>query len=945
MQKKRLLLLFTIVLFDFHLIANNNEILKTDSIIERHNVSLNNQSLDLPEEIRSLDFKSAESALIKANQAADSLNESSKLIQGLILLGHLYFDNAYFENAEEIFNKILKDYQSELTKEQYADVKHTLGLNHIKFSNYDKAINLIQEALLYYEQQNNKEEIARALKDIGGIYYYLGNQNNALYNFQKALLLYREVNDSDGIARSYNNIGMIFRDKGNTTLALEYLNRSLEIKKTQNNLSGIANTLGNMGQVYVVANQYDKAIEIFNEVLNMWIELNYLHGVTETYNYLGDVYIKKEEYNKAIETLLKGQKISLQNNFRQRLILNYQLLSEAYFHVEQYKNAYTNLAQYNALKDSVFEALTNQKIEEYLTKYENVKAEKELVDQDKKIMNQRYQIILTLIVLVAVIIFLLTLIRQNRVIKRKSKKIQNINKELDIRVHKRTSELRVSQFSIDIAVDAIFWMNKEGKFIYVNNSACSMLDYTKENLIEMSIFDIVPEFSKDIWIEYWNQLKKKGSYVIQLYYKTRMGNEIPIEAAFNFREFEGSEFNFVYSRNITERKISEEKLKNAKENAERSDKLKSTFLANMSHEIRTPMNAIVGFINLLGDPDITQDQKNEIIDLAQTSSNDLLNILNDIIDISKIEADELTVNKSLNYINKIITELYKTYLKNSYYLQKENLQLKISLEPDSERIAIFTDYSRFKQVMSNLINNALKFTNSGEIILGYCKIIQGNRKLLKIFVKDTGIGIPEEKQNIIFNRFSQLSDDRKKTFKGTGLGLAISKKIVDLLGGQIGVNSKEGEGSEFYFTLPYQILDTAEESEEATALGMSSINWSKKTILIVEDTPSNYYLLENYLKPTKVKIFWAKSGKEAIDFFKQNHKFDIVLMDIQLPGINGYEATKLIKAHNKNVPVIAQTAYALSGEKEYSISEGCDDYISKPIKKEILFELLNKHLH
>jgi signal transduction histidine kinase len=471
-----------------------------------------------------------------------------------------------------------------------------------------------------------------------------------------------------------------------------------------------------------------------------------------------------------------------------------------------------------------------------------------------------------------------------------------------------------------------------------------MLGYTKGELLKMTIFDIVPEFSGDVWEEYWDHLKKKGSYLIQLFYKTRMGNEIPVEVAFNFMEFEGEELNFVFSRNITERKISDEKLKNAKEKAERSDKLKSAFLANMSHEIRTPMNAIIGFINLLGDRDITQEQKEEIIELAQSSSSDLLNILNDIIDISKIEADELVLNKTLNYVNNLLSETYKFYSNNIDLKSKENVKLSLDLEANSERIAIFTDKARFRQIMNNFINNAIKFTNSGEIVIGYNQITIGGRKLLRFFVKDTGDGIPDEKIDYIFDRFNRIDDSRKKTLIGTGLGLSISKKLVDILGGDIGVESKLGEGSEFYFTLPYQLLEKLNETNENEKSVKKIVNWADKRILIVEDTSSNYYLIENYLKPTHINIVWAKTGKEALDFFKRENNFDLILMDIQLPGINGYEATKLIKAHNTNIPVIAQTAYALSGEREYSISEGCDDYISKPIKKEILFDILKKYL-
>ena len=944
MRIKLIFWVLFIVLINQDLFADSFDKSSTDSILSNLDDYTIDYLLNITRETQIQDFDSAESILLAANYLADSLRETENQINALLLLGHLYFDNGYFENSEDIFNEILDKFSADLSDEQLSDIRHSLGLNHIRFNNYDKAINLFQEALLFYEKINNKAETARALKDIGTVYYYLGNENSALDHYQKALLIYKEINDSDGIARSYNNIGMIFKEKGNVALALEYLNRSLEIKRHQGNQYGIANTLGNIGDAYMAGNQHNKAVGYFEQALKLWIELDYLHGVTEVYNYLGEVYIKTGKYDRAIENLIKCQEISLENNFKQRLIVNYQLLSEAYYQRQDYKNAIQNLKQYNVLNDSLYESLTNQKIEEYLIRYQSIKAENELIEQDKKIMQQRYQIIATFIILLTVVVFLFFIIRQNRAIRRKSKKIQNINKELDKRVHQKTSELRISGFSIDIAVDAIIWMKRDGEIVYVNNAACLMLGYSKTELNKMSIFNLVAEFSEDVWQEYWTQLKNKKSYVIQLYYKTRMGSEIPVEVAFNFQDFEGEEFNFTYSRNITERKIAEEKLKNAKEKAENSDKLKSAFLANMSHEIRTPMNAISGFINLLGDPDINEEQKKEIIELAQSSSNDLLNIVNDIIDISKIEADELIINKSLNYVNRIVAEFHKFYLKDINLLHKENVKLRMEIEPNSDKIAIYTDLARFKQVMSNLLSNAIKFTEKGEIVIGYNMVSLGNRKLLRFFVKDTGIGISKQDQDAVFDRFNQLNDNRTKDYKGTGLGLAIAKKLVNLLGGNIGLISEEGEGSDFYFTLPYQLLETSDTPINIDTYKKEQDDWSYKSILVVEDTESNYYLIENYLKSTNIQISWAKSGREALGFFNEKKQFDLVLMDIQLPGINGYEVTKLVKSYNKNIPVIAQTAYALAGEKERSIKEGCDDYISKPIKKETLTELLRKYL-
>ena len=981
MRIRLILLVLFIVLVNHDLFADSFDKSNTDSTLS----SLNDYSINIARETQTQNFDSAESILLTANHLADSLINTRNLqivdnilkvvneskVQGLdsseiiflrnynfsesdltgqdnidtlIQLGQLYFSGGYFETSANLINELLQEYSDELSEIQVAKNKHILGLNNIMFSNYNLSINYFQQALAYYEKYNMKAEIAKALKDIGVVYYYLRNENLALDNYQKALLIYIEVNDSDGIARSYNNIGMIFKDKGNIPMALDYLNKSLEIKKNQKNQYGIGNTLGNIGDAYMANDEDDKAIEYFNRALSMWMDMEHLNGITEVFNYLGAVYIKKGMYDLAIKNLTMGQEISLNNNFKQYLIISYELLSEAYYKKEDYKNSVINYKKYSQLNDSFYSDITNQKIKEYLTNNEKLKAENELIVQDKKITQQRYQIIASFIILFIVITFLFIIIRQNRAIRRKSRKIQNINKELDKRVAQKTSELRISGFSIDIAVDAIIWMKRNGKIVYVNNAACLMLGYSKTELNKMSIFNLVAEFSEDVWQEYWTQLKKKKSYVIQLYYKTRMGSEIPVEVAFNFQDFEGEEFNFTYSRNITERKLAEEKLKNAKEKAEYSDKLKSAFLANMSHEIRTPMNAISGFINLLGDSDINEEQKKEIIELAQSSSNDLLNIVNDIIDISKIEANELIINKSLNYVNRIVAEFYKFYLKDINLLYKENVKLRMEIEPNSDKIAIYTDLARFRQVMSNLVSNAIKFTEKGEIVIGYNLVSLGNRKLLRFFVKDTGIGIPKQDQDAVFDRFNQLNDNRTKDYKSTGLGLSIAKKLVDLLGGNIGLVSEEGEGSDFYFTLPYQLLETSDTPINIDTYKKELDDWSHKSILVVEDTESNYYLIENYLKNTNIQLSWVKSGREALELFNEKKKFDLVLMDIQLPGMNGYEVSRLVKAYNKEMPVIAQTAYALAGEKERSIKEGCDDYISKPIKKEALIELLRNYL-
>ncbi|MEE4197710.1 MAG: tetratricopeptide repeat protein [Bacteroidales bacterium] len=948
---KRAILLCVLLLFPSGLLFGNqpdihNHFNFPDSILQQSEQAQIGYILDSAEKLINIDYTQSRELITLARQYADSLKDEWQLVKALFLQGKLNYANGDFYEAEEIFQYLLDQHKDLLDNHTLAEIKHALGLTYMRFNNYNKAINLIQEALFSYEQTEDRLNIATATKDIGVIYYYLGNENSALEQYQKALMLYRKIGNDQGIAQCLNNIGMIFRLKGNYALAIEYLEKSLEIKYYLENEPGIANGLGNIGHVYASAGDFEKAIDYYNQMLGKWLEMDNLNGISEAYNYLGEVYLRMEQPKKAIAVLRKGNQIASENKLKQRLIDNYELLTEAYEKDGNYKEALAFFKKYNLSKDSLYENLTNQRISEYIARYEKLRAENELIDQERKILKQRFQIIITLIILVALMVFLFILYRQNRTIRRKSKKIQKINQELDFRVQQKTSELRLARFSIDLAFDAIIWIHKDGKIIYVNQSACNMLFYSKKELEGMYIFDIVAEFTHEVWDDYWDQIKQKESLVIQLNYQTKKGSEIPVEVVFNFREFEGREYNFTFSRNIVERKVAEEKLKKAKEKAERSDQQKSAFLANMSHEIRTPMNAINGFLSLLTDSDLTQEQRQEITELARTSSNDLLHIINDIIDISKIEADELTIEKALYYVNGILQEIYDYYLKDLGYLHKKKVELKLQIDdPDSmNQLAVYTDRSRFKQIMHNLISNAIKFTDEGEIVFGYQRIASGGRKLLKFFVKDTGIGIPEESQEYIFNRYSKLDDQRKKVYKGTGLGLAISKKLVHMLGGKIGVQSEIDKGSEFYFTLPYKVLDSGEKKLFYTPAKSMNVDWKDKVILVVEDTPSNYLLLENYLKSTNVQIFWAKSGKEALEIFNETEHFDLVLMDIQLPGINGYEVTKLMKAHNKNIPVIAQTAHALSGEKELSLREGCDDYIAKPFKKDALIELLSKHL-
>lgn len=387
-------------------------------------------------------------------------------------------------------------------------------------------------------------------------------------------------------------------------------------------------------------------------------------------------------------------------------------------------------------------------------------------------------------------------------------------------------------------------------------------------------------------------------------------------------------------------KQSEKAQKIAKDKAEESDRLKSAFLMNLSHEIRTPLNGIMGFSQILQEREFPFEKQKEFLNIIHEKADQLLHILNDILDLSKIEAKQMNIRQEDFYLNDMFHELYDQHLMELEKKEKNAISLSYYCGLDREKSRLYSDHERFRQILSNLLSNAVKFTGEGSISFGYDITDQDT---LFFYVRDTGIGIPDQKREEIFEPFRQADDSTNRAYEGTGLGLSLAKGLVELLGGKMWMESEKGKGTSFYFTIQhskhkYQPAET-ERPEEGEAY-----MWPGQQIMIVEDDPVSLEFMQEIFSETEAKLITAQTGEEALRRYRDNPDITIILMDIRLPDMSGLEVVKQIRKQNSHIPIIAQTAYTMDNDARKCKEAGCNDYLTKPIDIQAMLSVINKHL-
>jgi PAS domain S-box-containing protein len=560
-----------------------------------------------------------------------------------------------------------------------------------------------------------------------------------------------------------------------------------------------------------------------------------------------------------------------------------------------------------------------------------------------------------IIMCILIFVFSARLRSANRELKERNKQIEDINSDLqkankDLSIQKEaiTREYSYSEMFyrmlIQSADDGISFYDRDWNLKYANAAFYSMIGLDKEQYDKINAGELIHSDDTEYEKKRSVALQTKGVFETELRLKHKDGHYVNLSTRSVTVKNENNEVigALSISRDISSLKKVHEDLVKAKMEAEASNRLKSSFLANISHEIRTPLNSVVGFANLLLANDITNEVKEEYIEHINHNSEKLLQIIGDIIDLSRLESSQIEITYEEASVNSIVNEIIEDARK----IVKRNekpiiINVMNMLEENGD--LIFTDRIWLKRVLNHLMDNAVKFTLEGSIRLSYAR----ENENLVFRIKDTGIGINKENIDHIFEEFRQEIDGHHRPFEGLGVGLTLAKEVIERMGGKIFVQSEKGVGSEFSFSIPYRPAGGSTRLKSkfiSTEPVPFQANWSNKICLLVDDNKDVLLYLNRVLIDTGITILTARSGIEALEIVKRTPVIDVVLLDMQMPEMNGIEATKEIRKIRKDIPIIAQTAFIFEDDKDIILEAGCDACLIKPIRKDHLLTVMSSFL-
>jgi signal transduction histidine kinase/CheY-like chemotaxis protein len=783
--------------------------------------------------------------------------------------------------------------------ELVAFAKFYLGEYYYTEDEFENALKNYTESLEQYKLLHDQNQIAQLYLNLGLTNQYLNNYEQALEYYQKAIDVFTELENKEQVAICYQDIGTLYNDLTKYSLALIYYEKALDIFKELGNKSRSAASLQNIGVLHYNWKNFDQALEFYKKSLKIYEELKNLNGIGTSLSNIGLVYEENKQYEKSLEFYQKALLVFEELDYKPAIVYVYYNLGSINRNLKNLKKSIEYFEKGLALSQK-------HSLRDYTSyNYEALSSIYEMQGNHSKALLLYKQYIQ---------------LKDSIINEEKYRQIEEIEAKYQNSKHIREIEnLKLDQ--------------------QLKESELQQKD--SQNIILLFSFIFIIIISVILFIFYRSQRKLIDKLNIETNQHKITSEKLKeakddLEIRVNERTLDLKKMNQHLLQEIEEHKITLENLRIAKNKAEESDRLKSNFLANMSHEIRTPMNAITGFSQMLEYENLPKEKRKEYIRLIGEGCSNLTILIDDIIDFAKIESGEVKIEKKEFNPHPMLEYLYDYYTNEIIKRGKENLHLTYANENKDNDITIYTDQEKLKQILSTLLDNAIKFTEKGRIEFGF---ILSLKNQIEFYVRDTGIGIEEKKQSIIFERFRQVDEGTTRKYGGAGIGLSISKSLVEMLDGKIWVESTLGKGATFYVNMPHK-----SKGKTLEFIQPEQFKWKGKLILVAEDKKINFEIIKESVNGTQAEVIWAKNGKEAIDLVQENPKIDLILMDIQMPVMDGLEATRKIKQIRATLPVIAQTAYALPQDSFKCIDAGCDDYIAKPIPLDEFLKKINKYI-
>lgn len=868
----------------------------------------------------------------------------------------------YYDSALAVFTQLADTIEM-------AKVLNNIGVLNVNFGQYVKAVDYYNKALQLNILIDNKESIGKINNNIGALYLHLGSYEQAASYFTNAYEIAKSLDDKASMLSIQNNLGLIRLDEGKYAEAGRLFKECVSIAEETGDIGGKGNALQNLGNLYLQQKRADSAFYFLDLALHLFDELE--KPLSRTWYAIGKAHLLNQNHRQALNAFLKAEEDLRFYPDGEMRILVLKELYKSWDYLGNTKEAFIALKLYHQVFDSVKDlfdstAVANlearftmdQKLEEVKAlKTEKVIQEKILVQQKETNETNRKLLIITLLILVILFISLVLYFsmykrhkKLNTLLIEKNTLLENAKNELDKSQKLYAEQEERLMLLINALPDIICFKDGMGRWVIANQADLELFALDNVDYKGKTDIDLIPcspsnEMAFRACVvsdeEAWQQRKMIRS------------DEIITDPAGNDRVYDVIKMPLfhadgkrraliVIGRDITERKQTEIQLTAALQKAEESERLKSAFLSNMSHEIRTPLNAVIGFSELLEAGNLSEEKLSTFVRHIKDNGNALQTLIADILELSRIESGSIQITEETVNLGNLFSSFYEEFLRLAQARGKQNLAIKIQV-PTGEQLFI-SDKQRIRQVMTNLFDNALKFTGEGSISYGF-KVVrnQANEPLLHLYMTDTGIGIPETKKHLLFKRFTKIHEGSGMVYPGAGLGLSIVEQIVKLMGGNISIHSEAGYGTTVNIFLPAK-FGIPENQNVLQDDQMTVMDLQGKNVLVVEDVDSNFDLLKIILESLGMNVIRAIEGHRAIQICEETEQLDLVLMDIQLPGMNGYEATRLIKQIRPQLPVIAQTAFAMTNEKDACLEAGCDGYIAKPIKSQLLIPVLQQIL-